>query len=321
MKTRFVKIRFSLRTFLLTAGIMCCLLVLLAHELHRARTQHRVASLIRSTGGEVYYDCDPGYTGDPSLDSPIRRWFRRSFGNVVFGRIRDVRFGPKSRPEDVDLLSRLPAVKQVGFVGVHITATHLRRLTRYREVTCLYLDKCTFGRGMYGELSRLTWLESLRIAPDLRYRIDMQFICRMDSLQHLEISGATVDLSEFEELSECRKLKTLDVDGCTLVGSLRYIGQLSSLESLRLSNTNMQPRELRFLQPLHQLRELDLMQTATSDEDLASLAQIRSLRVVLLAGTRVTETGLRELRDRLGTQATIGYGDLSKAIPVNSPKH
>ena len=110
----------------------------------------------------------------------------------------------------------------------------------------------------------------------------------------LQRSGATdIDLVHFNELTS---LQSLDLTS-TQVGDagLAHLNGLANLKELKLMSTNVTDRGLAILGEIESLEVLDLRFTQVSDAGLSHISRLTELRYLDLRYTQVTNTGLVHL--------------------------
>ncbi len=120
----------------------------------------------------------------------------------------------------------------------------------------------------------------------------------LGELAHLEsLVLLDRDLGEegFTHLASLSKLELLELSGPIEDPSLAGLDALTSLQTLRLSHSELDDRAAPRLAALVGLRWLDLGGTRISDEGLSSLASLSQLRTLHLDRTRVTNRGLVHL--------------------------
>lgn len=98
-----------------------------------------------------------------------------------------------------------------------------------------------------------------------------------------------------EHLQVLSKLELLELSGPIEDPSMKGLGTLVGLKTLRLSHPQLDDRIVPQLRPLTRLRWLDLGGTQISDEGLEALAELTELETLHLDHTRVTNRGLEHL--------------------------
>lgn len=117
----------------------------------------------------------------------------------------------------------------------------------------------------------------------------------LGELAHLrELVLLDRDLGEvgLGHLAALSKLELLELSGPVEDPSMKGLGALVGLRTLRLAHPQIDDRIAPQLQQLQELQWLDLGGTRISDEGLAALAELRELRTLHLDRTRVTNRGL-----------------------------
>jgi hypothetical protein len=113
-----------------------------------------------------------------------------------------------------------------------------------------------------------------------------------------------------------RRLRSLNLSG-THVGDddLRKIAKMSSIEDLRLADTDITNDGIQWLSLLPQLSVLSLRGTVTSDAGILVLTKKQSLQELDVADTNATKEGLDRLQAALKTcRVTTGLAATRKAL-------
>ncbi len=147
---------------------------------------------------------------------------------------------------------------------------------------------CRFIRPeAYVDVSRLEFHSNKEITPEI-----MDRICRLRTLQYLDVSGSVVQSGQFGKLAA-----------------------LHDLSSLGLSGTNVSDDDLLPLSRLQSLGVLELDHTAITDKGLQHIARMNGLVQLLLGGTRVTDAGLPALGTLKGLKDLFFFGGGPAAGP------
>ncbi len=145
---------------------------------------------------------------------------------------------------------------------------------------------CWFVRAeVYCDVWNLDFLDR-EVTPEI-----MDRICRIHTLQDLDISGSAVAEGQFAKL-----------------------GKLQHIRSLDLSGTNVSDEDLAHLSRLRSVRVLKLLETAISDKGLQYVAQMTGLKQLTLYDTRVTDSGLPTL-GKLAQLRDLSLSDTSAPAP------
>ena len=121
-----------------------------------------------------------------------------------------------------------------------------------------------------------------------------------DDQQVIEVSvGSSVANDELlAKLKTLPKLKKLYIEGGQQITDqgLKYIGEMSSLQSLSLDSIRMPDTSLAHFRHLKGLRELSLRHCQINDEAMQHVRELRNLRVLRLGTNRITDKGLVHLK-------------------------
>ncbi len=210
--------------------------------------------------------------------------------------------GPYPRDEEMFLLSLVDDVTELSIASPVLTEAGLRFLgshDRLRE-----LDLTLVGSKSRG-VSSSKWLKSLASAKRLRSLLlrsnTMTELQHIGALSHLETLGLelpNVPSDEFRHLAECSGLKTVMLEGCSLLddSGTMFFESLKKLRVATLAGTKVGDRTVSALSHCTELRELDLYNTLVSDKAVAALCRLKQLERLDVRATSITQDGLRELR-------------------------
>ncbi len=138
------------------------------------------------------------------------------------------------------------------------------------------------------ELERLDFLSST--LPSFAEAVQ-SVVKNWPRLETLEITGPEVQAEQIESLTDLHKLKSLSLPAVNLgPGAAEVIGKILDLETLLLPNGNFSDAEVDGLLRLRNLSRLDLSGTAITDEGLAKIKGLKSLRELHVARTAVSPT-------------------------------
>ena len=162
---------------------------------------------------------------------------------------------------------------------------------RYGPVTgvsrCVRLERLYHQRYPGADLAELAGLVRLRDlsimnSPRLR-RLDG--LAGLVALRHLRL-GLCVNLASLEGVEQRPELQVLRVEACRRIRDVSPVAQLPQLRTLELIDL----KDVESLRPLFGLEGLEELRfggdTRVLDGDLAGLAQLRRLRLVLFANRR-----------------------------------
>ena len=137
-------------------------------------------------------------------------------------------------------------------------------------------------------------LSSLRLGDD-----EIDHLLEMPSLVRLRLGGGELTDEGLAALLGLPRLKFLDLRDTQIQGPGLVHLQGSSVETLHLSHTPITDEGLAHLPHVPTLRQIKLNQTAVTDTGLAALGMAPGLKHVELDGTTVTDAGLAELLEQV----------------------
>ena len=138
-------------------------------------------------------------------------------------------------------------------------------------------------------------------------------IGNLKGLKALNIQSARFESEDFKHLTGLAQLEVLRFGDHKLTdGSMRYVGQLTSLRSLALWGTGICDKGPGHLKDLTNLTFLALNGCEITDEGLEHLSNMTALEGLQLRRTKITDKGLRELQgfDRL-THVELGSNGIT----------
>lgn len=150
-------------------------------------------------------------------------------------------------------------------------------------------------------------------------------IGRLESLQAVNVIGASVGDQDLTPLGELPHLRFLNLGG-TRAGDegLPWLENKERLERLELHGTATDDRAMRRIARLSHLTRLNLSRTHLTDAGLAHVQQLRNLQELHLNRTHVTDAGLMHLHTMQslefvsvnGSKVTkAGADELRRALP------
>ena len=254
-------------------------------------------------------------------------WINLAFCNFPEDRATD-------SGEAMELLRRLVVLPEVRVLGLHEAQRDDSALTAVSKLTNLESLGICDGSEMTDRaiagLTRLKRLRHLRIANANVTDEWLRALGHLSALEDLELdcrdlapgevatppqpahfgsespnggddgpsTGGRISSEALACLKSLKRLRYLDLSGNAVVNDEwgRYVGQLISLESLTLKNTNVTSKTLEHLSRLTNLRTLDLSSCHISDSGVRHLAELRQLEGLELKDTAVTSDCLCDLK-------------------------
>lgn len=234
---------------------------------------------------------------------------------------------------DMPALARLPDLAKLDLSLTRIGDRGLEQLKSAANITDLnlYYAELITDQGL-GVVKSWKRLHRLNVRGTKASDTTLQFLSGMGSLEALDIGFAQVtdiglnhltSLSNLKELAiggnkltdnglqalrQMPGLVSLDLSGAQRTDSglwsislteagLDAISTLKELQHLRLDGTGISSRGLEKLKTLVKLERLDLQAcNRITDDALPVLDSLRSLRLVDVTGTRMTDAGIAALR-------------------------
>jgi len=146
------------------------------------------------------------------------------------------------------------------------------------------------------QLSHLRHLELVSLAHTRITDAGLESLTALPSLRLLQLHSTRITDSGARHLAEIETLEDLALDS-TLVSddAMSHLRALSNLRNLSLRQTAVGDVGLGQISHLTRLRFLDVRETLVSDDSLRTIASLPSIERVLLAGSRVTLSGIVQL--------------------------
>lgn len=168
-------------------------------------------------------------------------------------------------------VAKLPRLTKLDLRGTSVTSSGLNHLRGLTDLEELYLNSTDVA-----DLQSVTHLKQLRLLE----------------LDYLELpTDELLGLQRLENLQELSLHVVKSVDDDTL----KMLGRLTQLQTLRLSGSSITDTGLEHLATLSDLRILGLSSTGISDSGVKHIAKLEKLEQLWLGYTNVTDTGVAEL--------------------------
>lgn len=111
------------------------------------------------------------------------------------------------------------------------------------------------------------------------------------------------DDSVLEDIQNLTDLQVLGLSGTQILGTgLKHLGKLKELKWLSLAVTHVGDEELAFLAGLNSLEYLNLNYAPVGNEGMIHVGKIKTLKALVLSGTSVDDDGLEHLKDLTSLQ-------------------
>lgn len=137
---------------------------------------------------------------------------------------------------------------------------------------------------------------------------------------YISFSGKIIDDSTVKAIGECTTIDVLKLDNTNITNeNMSQLEKLGKLRSLTIANTNIDDNGLFFIASLG-LEILDISNTKITDRGLSALVSMSNMRLLSLKNTNITDNGILNLKELKKIQSL----DLSntkisdKSIPIIS---
>jgi len=198
---------------------------------------------------------------------------------------------------------RLETVEELDLLGTRVTAEGLAALKGHPKLHTLILeDNYRITDAGLAHLKDLPALKSLKLRrvslPDPGYgplRDEaLVWVGQLTNLEELEVSGAITDagLTHLKGLTKLRRVVLATEMGPAYWDFLKGLPRLEYLRPGPITDETMAE-----LKQLHSLKDLDLSAARITDRGMADLGTMRQLTRLNLPGTRVSRESLVHLRE------------------------
>ena len=143
------------------------------------------------------------------------------------------------------------------------------------------------------EIGRLSSITSLSL-PNGITDAGVKDLEQLPQLEHLDISNTQITDNGFATFTRPERIKSLNLSRSITDDGLAYLTRFSGLE--RLSVIGVSNNGLAHLKGLASLREISVASTQVTDEGIMQLSGLSELHVLGLTSSGVTETGAKQLK-------------------------
>lgn len=211
-------------------------------------------------------------------------------------------------------------LKAVSLPYAWVTDDDLGRIPRLRDVERLDLSLTLITDAGMEQLKALENVRDLNLfAVEQITDTAVAYLRGWRKLERLNLRGTDVTDTALEYIGQITSLRSLDVSYTQITNNgLEFLSSLPALEELVLGGNKVTGAGLRVLKLLPSLRTLSLSgaqkrnsgtwSVSLTDLDLDAIGTLKGLRVLDLAGVRITDAGVARLKP-LGSLAAI---DLSR---------
>jgi len=217
-------------------------------------------------------------------------------------------------------------LERLDLHGTRITSKALEHIAHLTNLKYLDISFTAIDDDGFENLASLTHLEHLAIGGDRLTGSCLAFLKLMPALVSLDVGGMQwvdsglwglpLNDANLKQIGALSSLKYLSLNGANLTDrgadrpgspeairkdlkNLRFLGGLANLEVLDLSRTAVTAESLEPLKLLPKLREIRLgMAKGIDDRAVPVLADMKALKTVYVAGTRISPEGMAKIPAR-----------------------
>ncbi len=189
--------------------------------------------------------------------------------------------------------------------------TGVKHLSSLKELESLTITACPVTDLVFATLADLDGLQTLNLSncPDI-YGKGFQLLTtkgHFKNLRELQVSGSKFGNYGMDQLNKLPQLEILRASHCEMAGAtIMGLNGCDRLQVLDLSGNSFFDDNMKIVSRLKNLEELRLAQiNGLTDESLNSLKIMKSLKVLDLDGTRVTEPAVKLLKEKFLKETEI----------------
>lgn len=277
-KRRFFQ--FGLRTLLFATTVFS---VWLGLYVHRVRLQKAAVAAIRDSGGSVHYDFQKAPTGavfefNAQAEPKLPAWLVKALGEDFFYDVIEADLGYHFNRED--------DANSSGELFQHLDALpDLRRLVLHQDQAT---DESLRPVGRLAKLERLVIFGPCEVTD-----VGVAQLAGLTKLSRIELVRSRISDESLKTLSRLPALEAMRLQGSRLTDNgLAYLQGSQTLRSLWLGRGEGQITDagMSYLGTLTNLAELDLSNTKVTAKGLAQLARLKKLTRLIIHRTDVADT-------------------------------
>jgi Leucine-rich repeat (LRR) protein len=215
---------------------------------------------------------------------------------------------------DLEELAALKNLRTLDLSWTNVTDAGLKKLAALKNLATLDLSATTVTGAEMRELAVLKNLTTLylrgpgahMVVPPAAVRepslndAGAKGLAALESLTTLDLSLNHVTAAILKELAALKNLIALNLSGTRVTDA--EMKELAALRNLRIlylfGSTNLTDDGVKQLATLKNLTILDLTVTTVSDTGLMELSAVQGLAHLCVAGTHVTDAGVKDSRQR-----------------------
>jgi len=289
---------FSLRGFLIVCVFVSAALGTVGQSLYKIRRQRAIIEKIQECFGTVTFRHEVVGT---SAALPGPTWLRHVLGDdALFEPIQVTVCDQEATQAIYDSLALLPSLETVHIHSGSVSAAELASVARIPRLSSLTLNS-RVEPGSLAALAQAKLLHDLQMEDQHRSFADdsLRGVGAVSSLRRIDLYGTAVTAAGLKHLTCLKNLRRLDLGACSLIADddLSCLLELTSLESLRLEETNAGDAALASLAEHRGITKLELGFSEISDAGLRQIAGMPQLQSLDLTCTRITHAGLAHLTE------------------------
>lgn len=223
-------------------------------------------------------------------------------------------------------LERIGTCSQLSSLSIGQTTitddglSHLRGLESLENLT---LGKMKLSGSGLKYLERLPRLKTLRLINCPICDEALEHVGNLRGLTSLDLTGTAITGAGLPQLSQLQSLRELTLNGTTLIHG-DGLAELDGVTRLSIAEAHFGPGVLRAVAQMDSLKYLLVYRTNVTDDLLAELKDARQFRQLFLVQTQITDAGLvhleslKQLRVLMVRQTKVtpeGAERLSQALP------
>ena len=300
---RFIRprLRFSLRTVIVTMISICALLAWVGSLMRRVQQQRAVVQRIEQLGGQTSFDYQHRFEGTAiKTPPPPGNWLlRKVVGDDVYAHVDSIYFYNQISDADLLVLSEAPDVTFVGITGGSLTNKAITNLELAKKLNRLSLRQCDITAADLSASLIALRLQTLALSGPSVTDATLAEVPKLTKLTTLELFDANITDAGLEFVATCNQLKTLSVLRCTAITDqgLDRLDRLKHLTNLRLAELPAAAGGMQCLDGLPRLEELQLWGIPLPAAAMQHFRGLKSMRNLILSGCQVDDAGAANLAE------------------------
>lgn len=205
-------------------------------------------------------------------------------------------------------LKSLTRLQSLNIAGSAVTEEGLRTVASLPELRRLGLAYCIVSDSGFQILRGMGKLTQLDLCCTPVSTQAAGYLAGLRSLEELDLSGVDITDAGLGRLAQAERLRTLRLRLVVTAPGLDALARMRALRRLDLTGSDLRDAGLRRLGLLEGLSELDLDRAILTGADVQQLAQLKHLRSINMANTRVDPATLEEMAKVVPHLEVLHYG-------------